>query len=160
MPTRHWHFDYGLGRPADAANDPWPGRVRLFGYLGAVEAAGGGTFYVAGSHRAARAVAGDMWAAQERLNSSAVVGRLKRDCDWFAELCSKREEDAGRPSRFMREGGTFRDIPLRVAEMTGEPGDLLIWHPNLLHAAPSSNQRQHPRLVLSTTVDAEGAVED
>jgi ectoine hydroxylase-related dioxygenase (phytanoyl-CoA dioxygenase family) len=44
---------------------------------------------------------------------------------------------------------------LRVAEMTGEAGDVLLWHPNLLHALSPANCRNAPRLVLSVTIDAE-----
>jgi ectoine hydroxylase-related dioxygenase (phytanoyl-CoA dioxygenase family) len=54
----------------------------------------------------------------------------------------------------MHDGATFRGIPLRVAEMTGEPGDVVMWHPNLLHAAPTSNRCEAPRLILSAAVDA------
>jgi hypothetical protein len=154
VPTRHWHLDFGPSRPADAADQPWPERIRLFGYLSSVEPGGGGTFYVSGSHRAVGLVATDMWTTRERVTSSMVVKRLRGESDWFAELCSKGEEDAGRVSRFMGESTAFRDLPLRVAEMTGEPGDLLMWHPNLLHTAPTSNRRQTPRLMLSATVDA------
>ena len=91
--------------------------------------------------------------------SGRLVGRLQGESDWFAALCSKGEEDPGRVGRFMREGATFRDIPVRVAEMTGEPGDVLMWHPDLLHAAPSSNRRQAPRLILSTTIAAADAAD-
>jgi phytanoyl-CoA dioxygenase PhyH len=159
VPTRRWHFDHVPNRPDDAADQPWPERVRLFGYLSSVEPGGGGTFYVSGSHRAAALVAAQMWATRERLTSSMLVRRLKDESDWFADLCSKGEEDPGRVSRFMGEGATFRDIPLRVAEMTGEPGDVVMWHPNLIHAGPTSNRRQTPRLMLSTTVDAGGDAE-
>jgi ectoine hydroxylase-related dioxygenase (phytanoyl-CoA dioxygenase family) len=52
----------------------------------------------------------------------------------------------------MHEGTAFRDIPLRVAEMTGEPGDLVLWHPNLLHTYSPHNATDTPRLVLSVTI--------
>ena len=152
VPTRNWHLDFGPSRPTNETERT--DRLRLFGYLGAVKPGGGGTFYVAGSHRAVGAGAAELWATRERVTSSMAVKRLRGESDWFAELCSKGEEDPGRVTRFMREGASFRDIPVRVAEMTGAPGDLVIWHPNLLHAAPSSNQRAAPRLILSTTIDA------
>lgn len=159
VPTRRWHFDFGFApdQAADAAARRLPERVRLFGCLSRVEPGGGGTFYVCGSHRAASLVAAEM--TRGRIPPSSLVGRLKGESGWFAALCSKGEEDPGRVNRFMREGASFRDIPVRVAEMTGEPGDVLMWHPNLLHAAPSSNQRQHPRLVLSATIAAGDAAD-
>jgi hypothetical protein len=158
VPTRRWHFDFGVvpGQPGDDADRRWPERIRLFAYLGLVEPGGGGTFYVAGSHRAAELVAAQMPMTREWIRPSLVVKRLKAESEWFADLCSKGEEDPERASRFMGEGATFRDIPVRVAEMTGEPGDVLMWNPNLMHAAPTSNRRLTPRLVLSATVDAGG----
>ena len=158
VPTRRWHFDFGFapGQSADAAGPRWPERLRLFGYLGLVASGGGGTFYVAGSHRAAQLVAAEMPMAREWLRPSALVKRLRAESEWFADLCSKGEEDSERAGRFMREGAKFRGVPVRVAEMTGEPGDVLVWHPNLLHAAPTSNRRETPRLIVSATVDAGG----
>jgi hypothetical protein len=154
VPTRNWHLDFGPGRSSDEAQRPE--RVRLFAYLSSVKPGGGGTFYVAGSHRAVGLVASDMWTTRERVTSSMVVKRLKRESDWFAGLCSKGQEDPGRVSRFMHDGATFRDVPVRVAEMTGEPGDVLIWRFNLLHATPSSNRLETPRLVLSATAEEGG----
>jgi ectoine hydroxylase-related dioxygenase (phytanoyl-CoA dioxygenase family) len=83
-----------------------------------------------------------------------MVRRLKGESSWFAELCSKGEAGPGREARFMHEGSELRGVPVRVAEMTGEAGDILLWHPNLLHALSPANCRNAPRLVLSVTIDA------
>ncbi|MFI4973657.1 MAG: phytanoyl-CoA dioxygenase family protein [Caulobacterales bacterium] len=161
VPTRHWHLDR-VGsdptRPADVADRPWPGCVRLFACLGAVEPGGGGTFYVSGSHRAVNLVVSEMRATQDRIPSAMIVKRLKRDSPWIADLCSKGEEKPGRVERFMHEGAEFRGVPLRVAEMTGQPGDLILWQPNLLHTYSPANCLSTPLLVLSATIDANGDV--
>jgi ectoine hydroxylase-related dioxygenase (phytanoyl-CoA dioxygenase family) len=47
------------------------------------------------------------------------------------------------------------DVELRVIEMTGEPGDVLLTHPLLLHA-PARNCASVPRIVLSSTVFRSG----
>lgn len=159
VPTRHWHLDRVESvptRPAGVADRPWPGCVRLFTYLGAVPPSGGGTFYVCGSHRAVNLLAAEMRPARERIASAKLVEKLKARSAWIAELCSKGKEGEGRVRRFMHEGADFLGIPLRVAEMTGQPGDVILWHPNLLHTAPSSNNGGTPRLVLSATIDAKG----
>ena len=157
VPTRHWHldrFEADQSRSIGVADRPWPGYVRAFAYLDVVEAGGGGTVYVAGSHRAATLVVADARRGSERVPSAKIVQRLKGESAWIADLCSKGEEDAGRINRFMHADAEFRGVPLRVAEMTGRPGEVILWHPNLLHTAPSGNARDRPRLVLSVTIEA------
>jgi|HubBroStandDraft_2_1064218.scaffolds.fasta_scaffold28980_2 hypothetical protein len=158
VPTLHWHLDRAesdQSLPVGVADRPWPGCVRLFAYLGVVGARGGGTFYVSGSHRAITLLAAEMRPAQERINSARLVEKLKARSPWVAELCSKGKEDDGRVQRFMEEGADFQGVPLRVAEMTGEPGDVILWHPNLLHTYSPANNASTPRLVLSATIVAE-----
>lgn len=94
-------------------------------------------------------------ASHERIPSAKLVDNLKGQSAWVGELCSKGEEDEGRVQRFMHEGADFRGVPLRVAEMTGDPGDVILWRPNLIHTAARANNRNTPRLVLSATVDAD-----
>lgn len=159
VPTRSWHLDrvenFDRTRPAGVADRPWPGCVRLFACLGVVEPSGGGTVYVSGSHRAVSLLAAEMRPARERIPSARLVEKLKAQSAWIAELCSKREEDEGRVRRFMREGADVRGVPLRVAEMTGGPGDVILWRPNLLHTYSPANTGSTPRLVLSATIDAD-----
>ena len=159
VPTLSWHLDRVENfpnRPAGVADRPWPGCVRLFAYLGVVEPGGGGTFYVSGSHRAVNLLAAEMRPALERIPSARLVAKLKAQSAWVAELCSKGKEDEGRVRRFMHEGADFRGVPLRVAEMTGQPGDVILWHPNVLHTCSRANSTRAPRLVLSATIDAVG----
>ena len=157
VPTLHWHLDRAESDqtlPAGVADRPWPGCVRLFAYLGVVGAQGGGTFYVSGSHRAVTLLAAEMRPARKRINSAKLVEKFKARSPWVAELCSKGKEDEGRVQRFMQEGADFDGVPLRVAEMTGQPGDVILWHPNLLHTYSPANNASTPRLVLSATIVA------
>ena len=128
----------------------------MFLCLGTVEPGGGGTFYVSGSHRVVNAIAPEMRATRDRVGSTRIVRRLRGESSWIAHLCSKGEAEPGRVTRFMHEGSELRGVPLRVAEMTGEAGDILLWHPNLLHALSPANCRNAPRLVLSVTIEANG----
>jgi ectoine hydroxylase-related dioxygenase (phytanoyl-CoA dioxygenase family) len=147
VPTMSWHLD-------GVEPDLWPDRVRLFACLAPVEASGGGTFYVSGSHRAVVRIVGEKRSRGMRVGSATVVNRLKHESPWIAELCSKRSEDARRVHRFMEEGTELEGVPLRVAEMTGQTGDVILWHPNLLHTTARCNRGGGPRLVVSVTVDA------
>ncbi len=47
------------------------------------------------------------------------------------------------------------DVELRVVEMVGEPGDVILMHPLMLHAA-SPNCSDVPRMVLSSVVNQRG----
>jgi hypothetical protein len=157
VPTLHWHLDrVGAAppRPADAADRDWPACVRVFACLQDVEPGGAGTVYVAGSHRAVNHVVAEMRETRERIPSAAIVKRLKGESSWIADLCSRGEETPGRVERFMDDGTTFRQTPLRVAEMTGQRGDVILWHPNLLHTFSPANARSTPRMALSVTIDA------
>ena len=160
VPTLSWHLDrvenFDRSRPAGIADRAWPGCVRLFACLEPVEPGGAGTLYVSGSHRAINLLAAEMRPARERIPSAKLVQTLKAQSAWVAELCSKGREDEGRIRRFMLEGADFRGVPLRVAEMVGGPGDVILWHPNLLHTVARANNRTTPWMVLSATFDAIG----
>ncbi len=133
VPSQSWHLD--LGRAEDAlrqAGTPWPAYVRIFTFLLPVEAGGGGTAYLAGSHQAAIAIMGEMAQEGRDIRSAAVVKQMKAESDWIAGLYAPGGE-AERIARFMENEGELRGIRLRVREMTGEPGDVVFWHPALLH---------------------------
>jgi Phytanoyl-CoA dioxygenase (PhyH) len=145
LPTLHWHLD-------GVEPELWPDRVRVFVLLAPVEPRGGGTAYVSGSHRAVIRAMSEMSVDNEPIRSKTVIKRLKRESPWIADLCSRGDDrEVSRVVRFMREGAEFRDVRLRVAEMTGDLGDVIFWHPNLLHTF-TSNCGSTPRLVLSVTI--------
>ena len=60
-----------------------------------------------------------------------------------------------RVERFMQQGTTLEEVEVRVVEMTGEPGDVYLVHPLMMHAA-SPNCLATPRMVLSSTVYQRG----
>ena len=60
-------------------------------------------------------------------------------------------EPEARIARFMDETTRAGDVDLRVSEMTGEPGDVWLMHPDVLHA-PAPNVLDAPRLVVTQFV--------
>lgn len=60
---------------------------------------------------------------------------------WESQPCSTVHE-----RRTVVEG-----VKLRVVEMTGEPGDVILAHPMIVHA-PAKNCSSMPRFALSATV--------
>lgn len=140
VPHRHWHLDL----PATA--EP-PATARIFLLLADLAPGGGGTGYVAGSHRLLRRLAK---AARKPLPSSAARRLLTERHAWFAALETVRPGE-DRVERFMVDGGLADGVAVRVAEMTGEAGDLFVMDPIMLHAM-TPNVARTPRLMLTDWV--------
>lgn len=142
LPSRVWHIDGPVDPPAR-----WRPMARLFAILAPVEPHGGGTLVATGSHRIVLEMARR---AGRQLSSAETRKRLQAAHPWFTELGA---EDArpDRTARFMDRETVVDGVPLRIEEMTGEPGDVWLMHQNALHA-PSPNARAAPRLALAQTV--------
>jgi hypothetical protein len=140
VPHRGWHLDI--------AATPEPPRVaRLFVILARSQPGGGGTGYIAGSHRVMRQLAQREGAL---LNSGTARKLLIAREPWYAALESLRKGE-DRIARFMSEGGAVDGVPVRVGEMLGEPGDVILMDPLMLHAT-TPNVRDTPRLMLTEWV--------
>lgn len=140
VPHRHWHLDL------QATADP-PRVARLFLVLAPSKPGGGGTGYVAGSHRVIRGLAqregGPLRSAEAR---KLLVAREP----WFAALAAVRPGE-DRKARFMDEPGEASGVPVQVREMLGEPGDVLLMDPLMLHSF-TPNARETPRMMLTEWV--------
>jgi hypothetical protein len=143
VPHNTWHLDF----PAASVPRELFG-VRLFTSLARLQPGGGGTVFVAGSHRLVQNLAGKN--GVERLRSADARKALIRTHPWIKRLCTF---DAGvdRVRQFVKVGAMIGGNQVRVVEMTGEAGDVLLAHPLLLHAA-ATNCASVPRIVLSSTV--------
>lgn len=140
VPHKLWHLDL----PAA----PQPPRVaRVFLLLGPSPPGGGGTGYVAGSHRVLQALARE---TGRTLKSGDARKLLVAREPWFEALFSRREGE-DRIARFMQPGGEAAGVPVRVGEMTGEPGDVWVMDPLVLHAT-MPNAGAAPRLMLTEWV--------
>lgn len=128
----NWHMDMPAAAPVYAA--------RMFAFLAPVRPRGGGTLLLAGSHRLAEKHPG--------MSSSDFRKLLAGKSEWFADLWGGGGDD--RVQRFMVEGTSVDGIDVRVVELTGEPGDVVVWHQSLLHAI-SPNCLIQPRMMLTHT---------
>jgi hypothetical protein len=150
FPTAEWevpHATWHIDLPATHRQAPLPQGlpgVRVFTFLEPVRPRGGGTPFVAGSHKVVLDRAGAA-PPGERLKSADLRAILQREEPWFAALFAPGGED--RMRRFMVEGGVARGFPVRVEEMTGEPGDLIVMHPAMLHTV-ADNALDRPRMML------------
>jgi hypothetical protein len=145
LPHQGWHLDAPVVR---ALPDLYG--VRVFACLAKLEPKGGATLAVAGSPRLAVALANARGAAKMR--SRDVRKGLAERYEWMQELCSETDD---RIARFMNTTTTVEGVDLRVVEMTGDPGDVYLVHPLMVHAG-SPNCLDTPRIVLSSTVYRRG----
>jgi len=143
VPFAGWHLDF-------PASDSLEGLflVRPFTCLQHLPHRGGATLAVAGSHLLVEDLIRKH--ADRQMHSADVRKALIRSYSWMKALCS-RGERADRIERFMDLTGHVGGAQLRVVEMTGEPGDVFLVHPLILHTA-SRNCANVPRMVLSSFV--------
>ena len=125
--------------------------IRVFAFLEPSRPRGGGTCYVAGSHRLAIAVAART--PEKHLHTPDVLAAFRAEHPWFDALFSPGGDD--RVRRFMTEGAVCDDVPVRVREMTGEVGDVVLLHPATLHCA-AVNERPTPRMMLMAILGQPG----
>jgi hypothetical protein len=143
VPHQNWHLDYPVVRGLENNF-----AVRIFVILEKLNHAGGGTLFIAGSHRLLQSIVAKKSA--ERIRSADARRALIRNSPWAKALFSL-DGKTDRLRRFVNASTTIDRQEVRVVEMTGEPGDVLIAHPLLLHTA-STNCSNNPRIVLSGSV--------
>lgn len=140
VPREHWHIDLGA-RPGNLRI------ARIFAFLAPSRPGGGGTGYVMGSHRLFEALFEETGGA---LPSAQARQRLEARSPWFAAL-SSRGEQGERVRRFMAAGCELDGVQVRVGEMLGESGDVILMHPLMLHS-PMPNVLETPRMMLTQFV--------
>ena len=130
VPRSIWHLDMPRSR---SIGPPGP---EMFTFLNKVEPKGGGTLILAGSHRLLNDV--------DYLSSKGVKRKLKRHA-YFRELTGKGDGDR---SRFLEEIGYIDNVPVKVVELTGDPGDVYFVDLRLLHSL-GANTSDQPRMMIA-----------
>lgn len=139
VPHRIWHTDWAYAAPPEG-----PFGAFVFSFISQVATGQGGTLVVEGSPRVIRHfVAGRPQVAKQKMKVTRKV--LMNSDPWLKALASE-EDDSDRVERFMRLGSRVGDVRVRVVELTGEPGDIVIGHPWLLHSG-SPNCGERPRFM-------------
>lgn len=143
VPHAAWHVD----EPTSAAQTSAWG-VLGFAFLDEVAPTGGATVAVAGSQRRLRMLAAGRAqpSAACMLTTEQAIAALSEEEPWFADLFRPGEPD-DRRRRFIREGHVSRGIPLRVVELTGKPGDIVLMDPRCLHTV-AANVSHRARLTM------------
>lgn len=134
-----WHTDFPYFLPDDRVIG-----ALVFSFVGAVPAGTGGTLVIAGSHK----VVGRFIGANPRLRSAKmkVARRALMSSDPWLKALRDESENWGWNGEFDAREHSIGGIPVAVTELTGEPGDVVIGHPWLVHT-PSPNRGDRPRLM-------------
>lgn len=139
IPARRWHVDssqWSIGAI--------PGLV-AFTFLDEVRPRGGGTLVMAGSHRLTWQLCRQAGGFMKTSSMKAVLAERHR---WFADLWHAPIADAEQLRRYLDEGTVVEGTRLRVVELCGQPGDVVLMNLRMLHVA-APNTLHTPRMMLS-----------
>jgi len=133
-----WHTDANYDDPLQ----PLRG-VMVFSFLNRVSHRHGGTLVLAGSHRLVARFA-SRHPEVSREHSAATRRQFYASHPWLTALL----EDGGAPDRYERFSSEVDvdGLPARLAELTGEAGDIVITHPLIAHCV-SPNSGTQPRFM-------------
>ena len=145
IPTQHWHWD----NPCDLHLDR-PRGLFVVSFIGPVPPRGGGTLILSGSPRLL--IQRERWmpADQRRGSIATLRERFRRSHPWLMALSGHAPSPADRTATFMDEETVVDGVPLRVVELTGEPGDMVFCHPAMVHC-PAPNRGVRPRFMRIKT---------
>ena len=115
-------------------------------FIGQVAPRGGGTLILSGSPRLLIKQERRLSADQRRGLGAKPWERFGRSHPWLSALTGQAPSPADRVAAFMDEETVVDGVPLRVVELTGEPGDMVFCHPVMLHCA-APNRGEWPRFM-------------
>lgn len=144
LPRPPWHLDIDGHEPLH----PLPA-FRMFTFLDEVEPGGGGTLYVAGSHLLAL----DFERRQGTPARSSEAREALQAHPWFAALLATPSAELESMVGAETQIGPYG---VRLEEMTGAPGDLILMHPGVLHGT-AHNARDRPRMMLMQVIKRRSA---
>jgi ectoine hydroxylase-related dioxygenase (phytanoyl-CoA dioxygenase family) len=126
----------------------------VFTFLDEVAARGGGTLVMPGSHRVT-------WQVCQRsggfMRTRDIKAALAGEHSWFADLWRVPVTDTRQLSRYLDDGTVIDGTHVRVAELCGQPGDVVLMNQRVLHVA-APNARTTPRMMLSEFINLIPAV--
>ena len=145
LPHTLWHMDTGFHRIHPTR------MVKVFCCVDRHEPGGGATLALAGSHRLVDRYSVEL-GEEERSGNQTAWSRMLRQDSWTRELINPGPE----PDRTRRLMGSVReidDVPVRIVEMTGEPGDAHVTDIHTYHCA-APNAADRPRMMLGCVFKA------
>jgi hypothetical protein len=141
VPSWLWHWD----NPCELHLDR-PTGLFVVSFIGAVGPRGGGTLVLSGSHRLLIQQERQLPWAQRRDPGAKPWDGFNRSHPWLMALTGLAPSPPDRVAAFMDKETLIDGIPLRVVELTGEPGDMVFCHPCLAHCGVP-NRGTRPRFM-------------
>jgi len=148
VPEQGWHFD-ALPQASTGLNS--------FVFYDHVAAQGGGTLLLEGSHRLLARFLVEQRAALDGLSLRAVRERFAEHHPWLRRLHGVDGRHSPRRLELLRPNRAADGEGLRVREMTGAPGDVILWCDWMYHVHPSHHLGR-PRLMGNARIPLVGAV--
>jgi hypothetical protein len=145
VPTGHWHWD----NPCEPHLDH-PRGLFVVSFIGSVAPRGGGTLILSGSPRLLIQQERRIPASRRDDSIAMSWDRLHRSHPWLMALTGQAPSPADRIAAFMDRETIVDGVPLRVVELTGEPGDMVFCHPVMVHCV-GPNRGTRPRFMRIKT---------
>jgi hypothetical protein len=145
VPTALWHWDNVCDLHLDR-----PRALFAVAFIGSVAPRGGGTLILSGSPRLLIQQAQRLPAGRRPGSITEERDRFHRSEPWLMALTGQAPSPADRIAAFMAGETIVDGVPLRVVELTGEPGDMVFCHPLMVHCA-APNRGTWPRFMRIKT---------
>ena len=141
VPTALWHWDNVRDLHLDR-----PRALFAVAFIGSVAPRGGGTLILSGSPRLLTQRGRRIPADQRPDPAAKPWDRFHRSHPWLMALTGQAPSPADRIAAFMDRETNVEGVPLRVVELTGEPGDMVFCHPLVVHCS-TQNRGTRPRFM-------------
>jgi hypothetical protein len=125
----NWHWDGSCWDHLERLNG-----LFIFTFFSSVQPKGGGTLIASGSHRLLAKFLQALPDARKYTHSK-LRPKFWASHPWLTALSHRSHVGEDRVARFMGWATDIDGVATRVVELTGEPGDAVLCHPSLLHAA-------------------------
>jgi hypothetical protein len=145
VPTGNWHWD----NPCELHLDR-PRALFIVSFIGPVAPRGGGTLILSGSPRLLLQQERRLPESQRRDSIARLRERFHRSHPWLMALTGLAPSPADRIAALMDTETIIEGVPLRVVELTGDPGDMVFCHPVIVHCV-APNRAARPRFMRIKT---------
>jgi hypothetical protein len=147
VPGGNWHLDHHPYQTRDQLTG-----VNVFLLLDELESHGGGTAVLEASPALIQRFNKRNPELREE-NWAVWKNGLRASDEYLKRLTDKNEQSPTfERNAFFTKETVVGDIPVRVSEIVGDAGDVIICHPQLLHSAPGGNECSRPRLMRTLRV--------
>lgn len=144
VPSAVWHVDFCYALPPE----PLSG-VKVFTFLSDVPARAGGTLVVTGSQRVSQPFVKGR-SLEKLRNTRRTRLELFGSHQWLQDLTSW-SSSRDRVMRFIDRSSTIDGIAVRVVELTGEAGEVVLTHPWVMHCR-APNCGKAPRFMRTVDI--------